>query len=75
MTDTNFDQLHQAWKQALDRLINALHAEEALITPEHSMAATEQWDAAALTIRDLEKQLSDARDAYKDAVRRKNYGF
>ena len=75
MTDINFDELHATWKQAVDQLIDALKAEEQLVTPEHSMAATEQWDQAAFAIREAEKKAGDARDRYKNALRKKNYGF
>ena len=75
MTEMNFDELHANWKQAIDQLVGALKAEEQLVTPEHSMEATEQWDQAAFSIREAEKKLGDARDAYKNALRKKNYGF
>lgn len=75
MDDLNFDQLLSSYKQAVDRWVDAIRAEEALATPDHSMVQMEKWDDAGFTLHDAELTAKKARDAYKNALRKKNYGF
>ena len=75
MENLNFDQLLQNYKQSIDAWVNAIHAEEALATNDESMVAMEQWDTAGLQVHDTELAAKKARDLYKNAVRKKNYGF
>jgi hypothetical protein len=39
------------------------------------MVAMENWDTAGLHVHDTERAAKMARDLYKNALRRKNYGF
>ncbi len=75
MSEINFDELLQTYTQAVDRWVATIHAEEALATPDHSMTEMEKWDTAGLAIHDAEAAAKKARDAYKNALRKKNYGF
>ena len=75
MENLDFDQLLQNYKQAIDAWVNTIHAEEALATPDHSMVAMEHWDTAGLNVQDAESTAKKARDLYKNALRKKNYGF
>ncbi len=75
METLDFDQLHSAYKHAVDQWVDAIHAEEALATADHSMKQMEAWDAAGLALHDAELTAKKARDAYKNALRKKNYGF
>jgi len=50
-------------------------AEEALATTDHSMTAMELWDAAHFKEDDARTKATEARDAYKDALRDVNYGI
>jgi hypothetical protein len=75
MEDLNFDQLLTDYHQALDNWVNALRAEEALANDDHSMVEMEKWDAAGFTAHDAESVAKKARDRYKNALRKKNYGF
>lgn len=75
MSEINFDQLLQTYKQATDTWVAAIRAEEALATSDHSMVEMEKWDTAGLAIHDAEAGAKKARDAYKNALRKKNYGF
>jgi predicted RNase H-like HicB family nuclease len=75
MENLDFDQLLQTYKQAIDAWVNAIRAEEALATPDHSMVAMEHWDTAGLNVQDAEAVAKKARDLYKNALRKKNYGF
>jgi hypothetical protein len=75
MTDLNYDQLLNAYKQAVDTWIAALREEEALAQPDHTMVEMEHWDTAGLKVHDAELAAKKARDQYKNALRKKNYGF
>ncbi len=75
MENLDFDQLLHDYKQAIDAWVNAIRAEEALATDDHSMVAMEHWDAAGLHVHDTELTAKKARDRYKSALRQKNYGF
>ena len=75
MDKPNLDQLRLAYKKATDEWVDAIRAEEALATPDHSMVAMENWDAANFTEHDAHTKVVTARDAYKDALRGVNYGI
>ena len=71
----NFDELLAAYKQAVDAWIAAIKNEEGLANEDHSMVEMEKWDTAALAVGDAEAAATHARELYKDALRKKNYGF
>ncbi|MFZ0802417.1 MAG: hypothetical protein WBQ09_10155 [Terriglobales bacterium] len=75
MSEADLDQLRLAYKKAVDEWVDAIRAEEALATPDHSMIAMEHWDAAHFTEHDAHSRVTEARDAYKDALRAVNYGI
>jgi hypothetical protein len=71
----DFDQLLKTYEDAVDAWVEAIRTEESLATDDHSMKQMEAWDAAGLKLHDAEAVAKKARDAYKNALRRKNYGF
>ena len=71
----DFDQLLKSYREAVDHWVDAIHAEEALATDDHSMVEMELWDAAGFKLEDAELVAKKARDSYKNALRKKNYGF
>ena len=75
MSDSKLDELQQAYKQAVNQWVNAIRAEEALATPDHSEVAMENWDRATFAEQDAQTKAKQARDKYKDALRKANYGF
>jgi hypothetical protein len=75
MENLDYDQLLQDYKQAVDAWVNSIRAEEALATDDESMVAMEKWDTAGLHVHDTELAAKKARDLYKNALRKKNYGF
>ena len=75
MENLNFDQLLADYRQAIDQWIAAIRTEESLATPDHSMVAMENWDTAGFAVQDAEAVAKKARDQYKNALRKKNYGF
>jgi hypothetical protein len=75
MSNPDLDQLRLAYKAAVDEWVDAIRAEEALATEDHSMTAMEHWDAAHFTEHDAHTKATEAREAYKDALRTVNYGI
>ncbi len=75
MDNLDFDHLLSSYKQAVDRWVDAIRAEESLATSDHSMVQMEKWDDAGFLLHDAELTAKKARDAYKNALRKKNYGF
>ena len=75
MSQADLDQLRVSYKAAVDNWVDAIRAEEALATPDHSMIAMEHWDAAHFKEHDSHTQATEAREAYKDALRTVNYGI
>ena len=75
MTNLDFDSLLANYKQAVDQWVETIRAEEALANADHSMLEMEKWDAAGFQLLDAEAAAKKARDAYKNALRRANYGF
>ncbi len=75
MDNPDFDQLLRSYKDAVDEWVEAIHGEKSLATTDHSMVQMELWDDAGFKLHDAELMAKKARDAYKNALRRKNYGF
>jgi hypothetical protein len=75
MSKEDFDQLRTAYKNAVDEWVDAIRAEEALATSDHSMIAWEQWDTAHFAEHDAHAKVTEAREAYKDALRATNIGI
>ncbi|MGD1025069.1 MAG: hypothetical protein ABR880_19970 [Candidatus Sulfotelmatobacter sp.] len=71
----DLDQLRLAYKKATDEWVDAIRAEEALATPDHSMIAMEKWDDAHFREEDAHAKATAAREAYKDGLRSANYGI
>ncbi len=75
MSKADLDQLRLVYKKAVDEWVNAIRAEEALATPDHSMVAMEKWDDAHFREQDAQRKASEAREAYKDGLRNVNYSI
>jgi hypothetical protein len=75
MSKEDLDQLRLAYKKAVDEWVDTIRAEEALATPDHSIVAMEHWDDAHFREQDAQAKATEARDAYKDALRTVNYGI
>jgi len=75
MEDTDFDQLLRNYRNAVDRWVDAIRTEESLANEDHSIVEMELWDDAGFKLHDAEVVAKKARDAYKNALRKKNYGF
>jgi hypothetical protein len=75
MSKEDLDQLRVAYKQAVDEWVDTIRNEEALATPDHSMTAMEKWDDAHFKEHDAHSKATEAREAYKNALRSVNYGI
>jgi hypothetical protein len=75
METPDFDQLLKSYREAVDRWVDAIRAEESLATSDHSIVEMERWDDAGFKVDDAEAAAKKARDAYQNALREKNYGF
>ena len=75
MEDSDFDQLLAEYRAAVDRLVDEVHKEESLANEDHSLVEMERWDDEEFKVEDAAKAAKKARDRYKDALRKKNYGF
>lgn len=71
----DLDHLRFVYKKAVDEWVDAIRAEEALATPDHSMVAMEKWDDAHFAEHEAHEKATVAREAYKDALRSVNYGI
>ena len=75
MSKEDLDQLRLAYKKAVDEWVDAIRNEEALATPDHSMTAMEKWADAHFKEHDAHSKATEAREAYKNALRSVNYGI
>jgi hypothetical protein len=75
MESQDFDQLLRNYRTAVDRWVDAIRTEESLANEDHSIIEMEAWDDAGFALHDAEIEAKKARDAYKNALRKKNYGF
>ena len=75
MENLDFDERLKNYKAAVDHWVDAIRTEEALANDDHSMVEMERWDDAGFRLHDAELEAKKARDAYKNALRKKNYGF
>lgn len=75
MDKPDYDLLRQTYKDAVDKWVAAIREDESLALPDHSMIAMENWDAACFKEQDAQKATLAAKDAYKDALRKLNYGI
>ena len=69
MSKEDLDPLRLAYKKAVDEWVDSIRAEEALASPDHSMIAMEEWDSAHFSEHDAHTKVTEAREAYKDALR------
>jgi len=75
MQKPDLDGLQRTYKEAVDRLVDAIRAEEALANADHSETAMEKWDRADFAVQDALKEARDARERYKDGLRHIHYGI
>jgi len=75
MENADLDRLRYTYKEAVDHWIEAIRAEEDLVTPDHSMMAAEEWDRAHFVEQDAQDVAKAARQAYADELRKLLYNI
>ena len=70
---SELDNLQAAYKEAADRWIAAIRAEEALATPDHSIRAWDVWEQAGFKAKEAGEQADVAKEAYIDGLRKVDY--
>jgi hypothetical protein len=75
MNTPDLDQLVVSYKKAVDDWISTIRSEEGLATPDHSVTVMEKRDKACFTEQDAATRASEAREAYRSALRNLNYDF
>jgi hypothetical protein len=75
MDKNGLSELRLAYERAVKAWIDAIRAEESLATTDHSMTTMERWDDAHFKEHDAQTKAREARDTYKDALRKANYGI
>jgi hypothetical protein len=69
------DKLRQAYKDAVERWVTAIRAEENLATPDHSVPAVDVWEHAGFDEEEARDKAKEARQEYEDALRKVDFGF
>lgn len=69
------DELRLAYKTAVDEWVAAIHEEEGLATPDHSIRAIDVWEAAHFREDAARNHAKEAKGAYEDALRQVDFGF
>ena len=72
---SELDHLQQAYKEAVERWVTAIREEESLATSDHSIVAWERWEQAGFRQKEAGEQATAAKEAYKDGLRNRDYGF
>jgi Tfp pilus assembly protein PilN len=75
MENADLDRLRLNYKEAVNRWVAAIRAEENLATPDHSEIAVEAWDQANFTEQDARSVAKTARQEYADALRQVLFNF
>jgi hypothetical protein len=69
------DRLQKAYKAAVDAWVAAIREEEALATHDYSIPAWESWDQAGFKQVAAQEKATRAKEAYRDGLRQRDYGF
>jgi hypothetical protein len=75
MENSELDKLRSDYKAAVERWIAAIRIEENLATPDHSMAAVEDWEKADLAEEESRAVAKAARQEYQGALREVLFNF
>jgi hypothetical protein len=75
MDNAELDRRRQAYKDAVDKWVAAIRAEEALATPDHSVHAWDLWEQAGFAEEEARDAAQDAREEYEDGLREADYGI
>ena len=73
--DSDLDAMQRAYRAALDKWVEAIRAEEALVMTYHSVAEVDKWEAAHFHEDALRAKAKAAKKSYEDALREKLFHF
>jgi hypothetical protein len=71
----DLDQLQAEYRAGVEKWIEAIRAEAALATVEHSIADLDAWEAARFHEDEVRSEVKAAKTRYEDALRHKFFGF
>ena len=69
------DRLRQAYKDAVERWVASIRAEENLATEDHTVPAVDVWEHAGFEEEEARDKAKDARQEYEDALRKADFDF
>jgi len=75
MDNAELDRRRQAYKDAVEKWVAAIRAEEALATPDHSVHAWDLWEQAGFVEEEARDDAQDAKEKYEDGLREADYGI
>ena len=75
MDNAELDRRRQAYKDAVEKWVAAIRAEEALATPDHSVHAWDLWEQAGFAEEEARDDAQDAKEKYEDGLREADYGI
>lgn len=67
--DAELDRLQAEYKAAVDTWVDAIRAEEALASVNHSVAEVDTWEAAYFKAEEARARTEAAKGAYEAALR------
>ena len=75
MENSELDQLRLAYKEAVERWVSAIRAEEDVATPDHTVPAVDVWENAGFAEEEARGKAKEAKKVYEDALREVNFNF
>jgi hypothetical protein len=75
MDRAELDRSRQAYKDAVDKWIQAIREEEALATPDSSVQAWDIWEKAGFAEAEARDQAQAAKEQYENALRQADFGI
>ena len=75
MEISELDQLRKSYKEAVEKWISSIHAEEYLATPDHTVPAVDLWENAGFAEEEARAKAKEAKKAYEDALRMVDFHF
>ena len=73
--NAELDRLQAAYKQAVENWIAAIREEEARASVNHTVAESDQWEAAHFKEDKQRDLVLEAKKEYEDALRQKFFDF
>jgi hypothetical protein len=75
MEISELEQLRKSYKEAVERWVSAIRAEEDLATPDYSVPAVDVWENAGFAEEEARNIAKEAKKVYEDALRLVDFHF